>query len=980
MSERYAAGPSAGPGECTEYTLGPGDASGVGGARRLPSGPGTAASHAPSDAPEGPVVPEFGDFRTYFGERKRKLAEQAQEHADQAPAQTPIFAGVVFHINGYTQPSHYELKRLLVERGGRFLHYLSKTLVTHIIASNLARSKEKELQNYRVVRPEWVVDCVRANKLLPWHTYKVGGAHRPGVPAVPLGIGELYAMRAMDDECQGDLAIPGPAASGTHVPLDTSSSTSVEVHRPHTLRAAAAVDRFGEGLNRSWVRRNLATEKDFITRYYANSRLHHLSTWKAEMKDYVALLRREYHKGPPPIAAGRRVIMHADFDCFFVSASLLSHPQPSGSPVVVCHAQQQPQPDDYDPDTGVPRLAGGSSQIASCNYAARSFGVKNGMFLGQARQLCPVLATIPYCFEEYKRISRDFYKIVAKIADETQAVSVDEALLDVSDVVEREFQGSAEALAQDIRRRVFNETRCTLSIGIGPNILLARLATAKAKPDGVHALDADAFCGADFRVRELPNVGHVTEECLARSGIHTTGDIRAATLSRLKGICGEKTAMVLHNFSHGTDDRVLESDKLRQAFGADIGWGVRFSSQQDADDFVVRLAGEVCRSMADSQRMGSQVTLKVKKRQEGQGKPAKFLGHGICDSLSKSTSLHQMTNDPARIAAACIDLLHRMDIDPLDIRAVGIQVQRLNSLENSTDIGDMFTKAKERSEGGAGARPGAQCELPSASQLDPSVVDELPEDIQEELRTAYKLVGHAANVPAPRASSESPASSTSEVSIRGTSARSGQRKDSTRRVRPRKLAFQGSKPRPECTKPDLLQAFRKVETLDAVMPSQVDEDVWRHLPTGIRRELARDYIKTKPPRHPGLGQAPTGFTAGAQPEMDGVSEQAPAQLPAQPEYDGPTQLGKYQLANIKQLIGEWTRSSEDGPLAEDIVDIGDYVESLVRGRSLVSASSVLTYLMFCVRDKRGAWAAAADSVMRQANQACVDMYDAQLQI
>ncbi|KAJ1931474.1 deoxycytidyl transferase, partial [Linderina pennispora] len=75
----------------------------------------------------GTVVPGFGDFHIYIGERKRKLAEQAEQRIAKLPAHEAIFSGIVFHINGYTQPSHYELKRLLIERGGQFLHYLSKT-------------------------------------------------------------------------------------------------------------------------------------------------------------------------------------------------------------------------------------------------------------------------------------------------------------------------------------------------------------------------------------------------------------------------------------------------------------------------------------------------------------------------------------------------------------------------------------------------------------------------------------------------------------------------------------------------------------------------------------------------------------------------------------------------------------------------------------------------------------------------------------
>ncbi|KAJ1947747.1 deoxycytidyl transferase [Kickxella alabastrina] len=331
-----------------------------------------------------------------------------------APKYDRIFDGVVFHINGYTQPSHYELKLILIERGGQFLHYLSKTQVTHIIASGLAISKEKEFRNYKVVRPEWVVDSVKAGKQLAWHKYALIGQGNTGLPTV---------KSSYDDN----------------------------------MRLLADTDWSREGLNREWVRKNLATENDFIQRYYASSRLHHLSTWKVELKDYVAQLRRKQDRPSRLNQCGGsaiprdRIIMHVDFDCFFVSASLLSHPYLRDKPVAVCHSQQHHSMDTEDGDglltVSTFDQSSSTSQIASCNYIARSFGVKNGMIMSQGRQLCPALMTIPYQFETYKRISLTFYDIITAIADEIQAVSVDEALLDVTERLWQDFDGNAELLA-----------------------------------------------------------------------------------------------------------------------------------------------------------------------------------------------------------------------------------------------------------------------------------------------------------------------------------------------------------------------------------------------------------------------------------------------------------------------------------------------------------------------------------------------------
>ncbi len=105
------------------------------------------------------------------------------------------------------------------------------------------------------------------------------------------------------------------------------------------------------------------------------------------MRGAEFVMRSPSKKGKGRAELDERVIMHCDFDCFFVSAGLINRPQLRGKPVVVCHSQGE--------------QGGGSStsEIASCSYEARDFGIKNGMSLQQARKLCPTIMTIPYEFE-----------------------------------------------------------------------------------------------------------------------------------------------------------------------------------------------------------------------------------------------------------------------------------------------------------------------------------------------------------------------------------------------------------------------------------------------------------------------------------------------------------------------------------------------------------------------------------------------------
>lgn len=169
----------------------------------------------------------------------------------------------------------------------------------------------------------------------------------------------------------------------------------------------------------SWRENNTAVSSDFLKGYYKNSRLHHLSMWKAELKTLVAEAQQRADstsqstetpvdpQGPgqkhslahavlPKItgaldynnpthisdSGSDRVIMHIDFDAFFVSCGLSTRPELRNKPVVVCHAQGN-------------QAASSTSEIASCSYESRKFGVKNGMSLGQARRLCEDIRTMP---------------------------------------------------------------------------------------------------------------------------------------------------------------------------------------------------------------------------------------------------------------------------------------------------------------------------------------------------------------------------------------------------------------------------------------------------------------------------------------------------------------------------------------------------------------------------------------------------------
>jgi len=188
--------------------------------------------------------------------------------------------------------------------------------------------------------------------------------------------------------------------------------------------------------------------------------------------------------------------------------------------------------------------------------------------MGRALELCKDLVCLPYDFPAYEKASRDFYEILLSVgADATQAVSVDEALLDVSSI-----SGSPD-LAQSIRDRVRAKTQCDVSIGIGPNVLLAKLALRKAKPGGQYYLkteDAQEFM-QNLDVRDLPGVGWKLSEKLEEvMNIRTVGEVRTKSLNELKEKLGPKTGEKLYEFARGIDHAEVGEIVQRKSVSVEV--------------------------------------------------------------------------------------------------------------------------------------------------------------------------------------------------------------------------------------------------------------------------------------------------------------------------------------------------------------------------------------------------------------------------
>ncbi|KAF2147460.1 uncharacterized protein K452DRAFT_240935 [Aplosporella prunicola CBS 121167] len=437
------------------------------------------------------------------------------------------------------------------------------------------------------------------------------------------------------------------------------------------------------------IRKSTVVNPDFLEQYYRESRLHHLSTWKADLKTQLQAMAAEKsssQKAKQKAAPGvRRYILHVDFDSFFAAVSLLKRPEFKDKPAVVAHGN------------------GTGSEIASCNYPAREHGIKNGMWMKRAQELCPELKILPYDFPAYEDASRSFYDAILSIEGVVQSVSIDEALIDVSaqciaaggsdgkkmseGSIYRE-QSEAEKIAQHLRDEVKIKTDCAVSVGIGPNILCAKLALRKAKPAGQYQIKPEEvldFIGK-LEVTNLPGVAYSIGGKLEEAGIKFVRDIRELTKERLITVLGPKTGEKVWDYSRGIDRSEVGDQVIRKSVSAEVNWGVRFENAEQVDDFITNLCGELGRRLLKEKVKGRQLTMKIMRRAaDAPLDPPKHLGHGKCDVYNKSTTLGIATNDKDILAKEASSMLKSFKFSPGELRGIGIQMTKLEPLKASVD-------------------------------------------------------------------------------------------------------------------------------------------------------------------------------------------------------------------------------------------------------------------------------------------------------
>ena len=282
-----------------------------------------------------------------------------------------------------------------------------------------------------------------------------------------------------------------------------------------------------------------------------------------------------------------RRILHADFNGFYASVACLMDPALRGKPVAVA---------------GDPAARHGI--ILAKNETAKRFGVKTGEAICQARRKCPALVTVKPDFPAYQRFSRLGREIYAEYSDRVEAFGLDENWIDVT-AITNDFT-DARRIADEIRLRVREELGITVSIGVAPNKVFAKLGSDMKKPDAVTLITPQNYREKVWPLpaSDLLYIGRATAEKLRRMGVDTIGELAAMPASLLRSHFG-KVGLMLHDFANGRDSVPVERmDAQREA--KSIGNGVTTPRDLTCEQDVYLTITMLCESVAARLRANGQ--------------------------------------------------------------------------------------------------------------------------------------------------------------------------------------------------------------------------------------------------------------------------------------------------------------------------------------------------------------------------------------
>ena len=286
-------------------------------------------------------------------------------------------------------------------------------------------------------------------------------------------------------------------------------------------------------------------------------------------------------------------ILHADMDAFYASVEIRDRPELAGQPVIVGGT-------------------GGRGVVLSASYQARAFGVRSAMPVGRAQRLCPHAVFVPPRREAYAATSKEVMAIFGAITPEVEPLALDEAFLDVSGALRR--LGPPAAIATRIRAQVWQQQGITCSVGVAPSKFVAKIASARCKPDGLLVVPQAGVLGFlhPLPVAALWGVGERAGEALARLGLRTVGDIAHTPLDTLQRELGSAHGAHLAALAWGRDERRVTPRTPEKSIGAEETFAEDIDDPDRIRRELLRLSGRTAHGLRAGGYVARTVSVKLR--------------------------------------------------------------------------------------------------------------------------------------------------------------------------------------------------------------------------------------------------------------------------------------------------------------------------------------------------------------------------------
>jgi len=346
-----------------------------------------------------------------------------------------------------------------------------------------------------------------------------------------------------------------------------------------------------------------------------------------------------------PIDDSTATILHVDMDAFFAAVELLDHPEARGKPAIVGHP-------------------GPRSVVTSATYEARRFGVRSAMPVSQALRLCPQAIILPPHMHKYREYSQKVMQIFSEVTPLVEPLSIDEAFLDVAGA--RRLLGSPRRIAELIRMRVFAETGLTCSVGAASTKFMAKLASGRAKPDGLLVIPESETIAylRPLPVGALWGVGASTQASLERMGLRTVADLADTPLPVLQKAVGDASGRKLHELANGRDARTVTLESREKSVGHEMTFETDVADPDRLRRELLRLSNQVGARLRAGGLVGRTVALKLR--------------FSDFRTIARSRTLAESTNVARRIFEEVWQVYESLGLDGTPIRLIGVRMEQLS--------------------------------------------------------------------------------------------------------------------------------------------------------------------------------------------------------------------------------------------------------------------------------------------------------------